>query len=502
MNKKAPTYSTLFFKREMAALQAPGRRGLWLLAALYFLLLLPLAFALGGLETLRQRMEDPFTQQVEVQLPTGTSAQAIIDYFTDQKRMTELGISGIELNGIRHHFFRDPDKPFADKYRCLAFDAQSRIWQQIRADKGLLLREVSGGIPEHPDDQCGVIVTSGFLRSLGLDPSSAERVIWQSGTGMQDGSDYHLILPVFAVVSRLPGDCPVAMTIPMAERLENPESSGFAESQAVNDRFLLLIEATERSEVFGALRKVMRSGLDPNDMVLESSKLDKTRTIWRADLPWSEQLDLDKRRAEIARINNLPDVNLTPLLSFRTFCSGTPEKVNRYYLNFFFDRLDKVEEFNEILDQQFELRLELAKVKSSQNFALVARLTGILASLLFLFSLAGLVFYLVQTVRQHLERNRRGLGTLAAFGLPAPALARVYRSILLRFNLQASAIAVVTGAILQFMLHLFTEQSFLQFLHPAVLLVMPLCWATIIWTVQHRIKHHLRRSPGDLVYNR
>lgn len=476
-----------------------GANGYIRLGSIYFLLLLTLAIALGGLGSLRERMEDPFTQQVELQLSTDTDIGPIIDHFSDPLVQTDLGIAGLELNGIRHHSFRNPSEALAEKFRCLSFDPDSsRLWQRIQSDPDLL---VKGHLPKEPQNQCGVIATMESLKKLGLDPLSAKYVLWQAGTGYDGARNYTICLPLLAVVKRLPSNCDMAMSVSMAEMLNDPDDTGFFEPDAKDNTLDILLRDKLEKNQTSYLEAYLQ--VAPNDFRKETIRLDDTLTMQKLSVNFPGILDLGSRADLIDSMGVSWPGSFSPLLTFETFCNTpTNENLKRYYLYFLFDRLDDIDRFNDTLYTQFGLQLDLTKVKSTENFASVAALTYTLTVMLFLFGLAGLAYHAHRQVREHLERSRKGIGTLAAFGLAPTALARIFLQVIMRAHILAALLALGLGLCLQAAFSLLSTGPSISFTHPLVWLALPLSWGVLALTVHTLVNKHLRHSPGDLIHGR
>ena len=82
-----------------------------------------------------------------------------------------------------------------------------------------------------------------------------------------------------------------------------------------------------------------------------------------------------------------------------------------------FDEPDDVLIFSEYLKNEFGIRLEESKMEAKKNFAFFNVLSRLLSFALVAFSIISIIFFILNLLLAHINRNKRNLGTLKAFGL-------------------------------------------------------------------------------------
>jgi hypothetical protein len=115
---------------------------------------------------------------------------------------------------------------------------------------------------------------------------------------------------------------------------------------------------------------------------------------------------------------------------------------------------------------------------------------------MFLFCLLGMVFYMNHMVVNQMERSKQGLGTLSAFGLSIKALSGIYRTIVVTYIF----IAFVAAFIVVFCIKLLI--SFWDFDHLLYVFHTAICLFFVMISLHFIAMKYLRRTPGDLIFNR
>ncbi len=501
-------YRSLFIKREFRALLGPGYGYFVRLVALMMAMLLALGISLGGLEQLRIRMDDPFTNTLEVAIPLGSGdlAQEAYDSLMVPDVREALYIEGGEFSQVTLDWLLDMKLGEARWFRNRSLAVDSRLTHQLLTDPDLLYRDVGPeGLPERPSDQCGLIVTEETVRQLGLDPHTLEALPFRL-EGNEDSSSFTLFLPVFAIVKQLPGGCDLAMPDPMAV-MRNEPYERFVRPFDRNNQVSLLVPDLDEDEIRARIESSPYAG-EIYHVVSSSAKLDDHYTYTQVTLSLREDVGVEKRQVWRKRLEELAgSADRRVLLTYPWYCDNEGEnrnmEIKKYRLNLFFSQLDNVREFelklNEVADG---LSIDMSRIESSRNFSLVARLTAILSAGLFLFCLLGMVFYMNHMVQNHLYRNRQGLGTLAAFGLSRRDLNGMYSQIIILYTVFATGFGFLLVLMVKGILELLGTASYLVILHPYLFVAILLGWGVVILSTRRSIHQYLQKTPGDLIFNR
>lgn len=497
-------YRRLFVRRELYALMGPAYRRLYRLALLVTAMLLALGFALGGLRTLRERMDDPFTHTLEVPVPFSGVAEADRwkETFLEPASRDSFLIEAAEFSQVSFEWIRHAETGLSVPLRTRSLAPQSPLTRRILSETGdILLRRGKLDLEGHPDAPCGLVVTREVLERLGYDPGTMQYIPYQ----LSDLGDFTLLLPVTAVVRRLPDNCDMAMSDNMAILRNEPYATGLVAPFDSDGRLSFLVPGKDTAGLENRLRQAPFAA-DIIRIKTEALALDQRHPYVRLDLFMSDNLDMAARQVWRDRLQQYLDPDDRVLLTFPVYCreltAESPFALRKHRINFFFSRLDRVREFEQSLYQLSGLSVDLSRIESSRNFALVARLTSALSIALFLFCLLGMVFFMEHLVRSHLHEHRQGLGTLAAFGLSETEMRRMYMQVLLRYTLYATGLAMAATLLVKGLLHAVGQGHLLLLASPFIPAALVLCGLVVLVSTRKSIHFYLRRTPGDLIFNR
>ena len=481
-----------------------GYRQLSRLVLLVTAFLLGLGIALGGLKSLRERMDDPFTNIVSIPIPLA-SEQVFgwRDTFMQPTVQQRYHLENAEFSQISVDWFQDVRSGKSDYFWIRSLHPGSALKTRLLSDPDLLVR-INGKAGNHPNEACGVIITNDAAVKLGLDPETIEFVPYL----LDNQQAYTLMLPVIAVVRRLPDKTDMAIFDNMAILRNDPLGTGFVAPFERNTSLSLLLPGEDVGEMKA---KIEAHPIANNSSQIETEliQLDGRTSYVRVDLFLRETLDYQQRQEMRDIVNaDFRSGGLPVLLTFPIYCEEMrPEsghKLRTDHLNMMFSRLDSIREFDEALRflTDSRLSLDLSRIESSRNFALVARLTGGLSMALFLFCLLGMVFFMTNMVSNHLYQHKQGLGTLAAFGMSQRSLSRIYTRVLIWYMVLASGTGLVIVLLFKLLLGIWGQADLLSIGNPYILVALLLSWSVVLVSAHHSIRRYLRRTPGDLIFNR
>jgi len=172
------------------------------------------------------------------------------------------------------------------------------------------------------------------------------------------------------------------------------------------------------------------------------------------------------------------------------------------YLAFNFNRLDEVEKLKAYIKNEFGFDLDMKNVIAGDNFAKVAILTLVLSVFLFLFSLFSIVSFIINLLKTHISAISRDLGTLKAFGLKDNVITNTYLKIVLKLFLIASAAGFLICLAFQLVLKKFSLGISFKILSPVVLAAWIVMLGVYFLVSRNTSGNYLDKTPGDLIYNR
>lgn len=504
MWKKKPYYYHILFKREFNALLGSGSRSFIRLVVLLTAMIAAIGFALGGISILRDRMDDPFTYTLDVPIPIGSQdlATSIRDTFLTRESRDSFFIVDGEFSQVTFEWMYNYQDSTSNWYRTRSLSMDSKLADRILSDPDILIRRIHPFSIQDPGSQCGVIATEDAIRAIGLSTATASYLPFTLG----DADPYIIYFPLLAIVKRLPDKCDIAVPDPLALLLRSDhDASGFLSIHERNQDIILLVEEKIDSQT---LDKVFSSLVTKNKVYhfdLEELSFDRDTRFKKIRITLQLPQSFEEKLQWVDALRKMLPQNRI-LFTVPTYCRDLTQmdqyQLRRHRISFQFSDLSRVREFERKLNISFGLSVDMARIESSRNFSLVTALTWGLGLGMFFFCLLGMVFSMDQLVENHLQRSRTGLGTLAAFGLSGKTMARVFIRAILSFVLLASFCAFLVTCLFKLLLYFFGLSPYLILFDYRIFIALFISWVIVYISIKRGIAGHLRKTPGDLVYNR
>ena len=204
--------------------------------------------------------------------------------------------------------------------------------------------------------------------------------------------------------------------------------------------------------------------------------------------------------------------------SNRVFGTNEPAQYYEFHqLTITFHELDMIGEFQRQVEahtgtgEDRAVELDLDRVESQKNFAMVSTLGYFLLATLILFAMLSILLYIYNLLRNHLNRIRMNLGTFMAFGLSPEFIQAGYLRIILLLVLRVCTSATGTLVLLQVILWLMARSgvSVPQALDHVSVLGNPWLYACLgavlassLLICRWQLRRFLKAPPGDLIYDR
>jgi len=495
-------FEKLFFLNEFNDLTGKSRKSIVALSLILALTISALGYAIGGLKYLKERMDNPFTNWVN--LPISNSYKSKVNrldvYFEDQNNLDSFDLRNITKYKIesRESFNMEDGLAYPLKTRTVGLE-EDILKEILKAGNVVSGYSYKGGELEFP--KCGVIIKEQALR---------DNLAYTSGQSIDKipmvTPEFVFFPEVVAVVKELPNLCNMLMSSHYSNLLNsNPGETGFVQMNPVNimqfvGRFSDKDEEGNKSKI----EKVF-SDYAIDEIVFEKIKLDESNSIDQFTITLLDFLDFD----EIKDISKeLEDQNImkSPRPRYKSECNiGDYSNLkNPHYVAFNFHKLDKVRDFNEFLkvDPRFGMEISMDQVESKENFALVSKLTGLMALILLAFSILSIVFYINSLLTTHLEGIKNNLGTLKAFGLNNRFLVSTYIKIIILFILISIFIGFLISFVIKGLEVGFSRIAVIDLFDYKIFLTILVILIFSSWTSYRAIKKILLKTPGDLIYNR
>lgn len=495
-------FQALFFRNEYGSLIGRSGKGMLTLVVILLLTLLALGTAIGGLEYLDVRMNNPFTNWVNV--PITAAYEKKIPIVRDSFAVENVR-NRYKLNNISDYV----------AYGELFFDAESgqRYFYKGRTvtpDDDLIKKVldsgsgnvVSGFAFDRPEDEienmCGVIVTRRMLKELHYDNPTAQRKIPIAV------DSFTVWFDIISVVEELP-DLSDFVSMP---RLYNMmafsfDRTGFMDVSGDRNQLYFLSENGDTKALTEKMKAAFSDFPRVNKLKQSEIVLNDNQKHYLYQIIFNDFFKADATVTLQQRVGNALDKAdaYQPYADWR--CTERMTTIDRpYHLAFNFTELDRVRPFKKYMQQEFDMEISMAQIESKENFALVSRLTFFISVILFLFGTASIVFFVDSLLKTHLQKVKTNLGTFKAFGLNNKLLINTYLKIIMTFLGAATLIAFGLALIVAGAEELWNKESTFNLLNEWVALAIVLLFLISYFKSRHTIGKILSHTPGDLIYNR
>ena len=513
-------YLQLLARRESKEVFGKKYANLWLLILVLIATFLSISFSNGSLIFLKEKMDDPFTNWVNIARGYGS------DMFE------ELRSDLVDTRVQKHYNFSDVQ---GDNYMALNFYGKNqsihylecRFFERLNTslvDAILAEDNVIGGcrIPQDclVNNTLGLIITADVLSKLGYSVDSIPAYVYYLSNS-RGADDYGIDMiqdiyaaapmPLLGVVRRLPMNMDVIGSIYFDEQYENP-THPFSLNDSVYARELIyyvnnsIEDFKDVVKKLGSDAKVKVSVNEYRDNIsyLSSWCADNSRLmrIYYGDnlTPMEDVIAFDKKIQEIYWGNygveriyryNVSDYTVT----------------TRRFLSVNFAKLDSIRAFENYAKSNFNVQIEMSQVTSKENFNAVSVMANILSWAMIVFSIVCIVMFIINMLQSYFQKVKKNLGTFKAFGISNAELIKVYTKILFEIIIIAVCVAIGVNLAIQWLLPIGGvikdgEFNYLSlWSYKTLFAVIIIIFATIL-TVRIVMRRMLRQTPGDLIYDR
>lgn len=511
----------LLLKRESKVILGPHASNLWLLTLVLTATFFAIAFSAGSTDYLDDKMNDPFTNWVNIDL-NGADDEAVSSLklvVEDETVKSRFGYDGVqtEVNSSLNLVDKNGmSRLFSTLfYENLTSDLITAVLSEDNVVEGCSISTDSLS-----DASLGIVMTADALTHLGYeDKQWPAYVDYHSksvdadtlGIAMLDDGIYSRApLPLLAIVKRLPMNKEAIASKYLNEvRIKAGIDCPIDLNHENYARELFyFVPAEVEGFSSDSLKSVIPASLARyiDEVLPQPQTMDKLR-------PW--------KKGSIKRIYFSPGTPLDVVnrieheVSAR-FVSKGAERIYNYdtmelpgytirdnVISTHFTTLDSISGFEHFVKDVSGLQIEMTQVNAKKNFWAVSEMAGILTAAMIIFSIVSIIIFIVNMMHNYFQKVKRNLGTFKAFGVSDSGLIIVY-------TVMISAIVAV--ALLMTLILVWVVTLILPLRegnYPYLILWNPMTgWAILIISVSVIacilivMRRLLRSTPGDLIYDR
>lgn len=502
----------LFLKREYEAIKGKGSYVFWMLYAILLLALGAVAVGRTGLDELEFRMADPFTTMIEIPatnttvLPQYTQVLNFLERSAQEKRFLAKLSSGSYTTSLESWSEREGYWEYL-RARSFGYAADKPLLEAILSPENLV-EDLSDGVWKSAGAfRDGIIVTEELIDRLGIDRQDLRqrKMILRDGLRM-------FPVTVLSVVRTLPARYDVLMEHGLRQCVRNSDERESLTAELGSMAVLLAVEHEPQAE----LTELNRLGFDCS--IATPDTLLSTHPWCITCLPGVNEGMKQRSERQQKLLGEFPD--LAPIILNQVNYGNVSTDSKEYgqdgtnmfdFLTITFSSSDSIMAFQQELGTTYKIDLDLDRVRSKENFAIVSRLSEFLILALVVFSALSILLFLYNLLKNHLERIKMNLGTFMAFGLSQRFLLSGYLRIIVKLLARAMLLSMLTLVAMQGVIKLLAladvrSPALLAQLH---VLTNPWLYATLAFLLvaaylifRRQLNRFLASTPGDLIYAR
>lgn len=515
-------YLKLLAQRESKVVLGKYYSNMWILAIVFIATFVSIAFSNGSMIYLEEKMNDPFTNWVDIPKDNENSNfDRFKSVLEDEEICKQFSIKRVQYDYYLSLNIFNRENNSTHYLRCRYFGdmdsteivnailAEDNIVNDCRIDRSVQI-----------NNSLGVIMTADAIQRLGYSTDSlptyvnycAANMFADSlfGVTLHNGKYLPMPLPVLAVVKRLPSN----LDFIASSRLYNDISNQVFELKSHPEYLenILFSVKSGYEETFKQKLKEIDVPEGVPAMTIYPAVKGSHSNIknWRNDELFQIYFGYDK----------LPDSFYIDICNKIT-ATCDAEAVKRVYgyvenktypgagefLSVTFSSLDAIRAFEKFAKDNYDVRIDMSLVNSKENFNAVSVMANILSWAMIIFSIICIVMFIVNMLQSYFQKVKRNMGTFKAFGINSSELIRVYVFIMLAIVVVAILMALAVSWMAELTMPIFgfvREGGFnyLSLWNEKTMWsigIIVLCTVVTVCLVMSKL---LKQTPGDLIYDR
>lgn len=462
-----------------------GKKGksLIVLTGIIFISLIAIGLGESATQYLKVKMDDPFIKFVNVTKPVFGQDVDITDFDKDELREE---FSYGEVSEVHFTFidFISKEGKEIDATARLINDS-SEFFRFLSSNKEVFLTETNFNNKEF-----GCIVTKKYLEKLGYDNLDVEFINY---VNFKSNNRDLLPIPISGVVTQLPDYTDILISNKFYKSINGHNC---LDIDNYNHKTYLQFYLPEVDEIPIKLIEMGYSMHTKNVLLFNNGIIVNKYGI--------ENYNLERREV----LKQFP--KLIQFYDYHQIACDYLIKSDPEYFSFSFNNLDSIKPFKEYLDLIYKLKIDMSTIEAKENFNFFNKLSYLLSISLIFFSVFSIYIFTTNLVNNHIDKTKRNLGTLKAFGLSNNSVILIYTLISSLLVISAFTFAYLLsylfGSIVLDYLIKFSNISIDNVIVYKNINIIYLIISFIvipILSISIRIWSKLKNAtPGDLIYER
>ncbi len=440
----------------------------WYILALLFIIscasLWLIGFSQGASDYLDKKMNGPFVTMLNVNIPGSSQYDIRKDFppfFSDKSADEFYGLESFHFKQYTRVHFKAINKPYEYAEGQVTMTENNEpmfryLFQSADIDirltpKPILMKEADNASRE-VGSSLSVIVTEGFLNDLGYGSENKWPAFLQLKHTI-NGKDFYIPLPIEGVVSQLPNGSDVFVPEDIYNAIRKlygngkklPEHDPFNPNiQAYQTRAIVFVpppgtpSGSYPVEYFKNLEKRI---IHPDFDVNITRKRDEATFRKGAFyfLSFRDSLQKVEYMNYLAQaLDSVPHVIMDDYkYHIGQMRETVKDEMRVQYISLGFkpSALDKIDTVATLIEEKFTLKPELKDIENMKLFGIFKKTSSWLSWFLKIMASALISYGLISIFIQHINQNKKNIGTLKAFGISNIRITLSYLSIAITFIL-------------------------------------------------------------------
>ena len=521
-------YLKLFLKREGKVVLGRNFSNIWLLTAVLTATFLAIAFSNGSLLFLSDKMNDPFINWVDIKNDGQDNQFSALESELSYDGNAQLyHYKGIEYGyEYWYHFFPKTGDIY-EYLKCRFFDSlNSDFVEAVLGEDNVVGDMAVSSIDDIPDNSIGVIICEKALNALGYTTAPAYIDLASFSTGADSlgietvDNRARAPLPILGVVKRLPGNADIVSSSRLYQQNRNNihtfslNKKHYAQSLAYfipPDVDLIEFEEDLRSILSSHTEVSFR--IDDEGFYPEDQFSYKHRVVSGEEESYAGYVRVitdslaisydDLRAANEELLNKYANRDVHRLYPY--IYEGMPRSTGTY-LSVHFNDLNVIDEFQSFVNG-FGVEIEMAQIHAKENFNSVRLMAGVLSWAMIAFAIICILLFIANLLQSYFQRVKRNIGTFKAFGISNRELITVYLIIIAVMVTASMLISLAMVLLVQYMLPVLGilkdgVYNYLSLFSLKTWCAILIIFTSSLYTVYLLMSRMLKRTPGDLIYER
>lgn len=511
----------LLMQREGRVVLGRHAINLWLLTLVLIATFVAVAFSNGSLIFLSDKMNDPFTNWVNI---TNEFGSGRVDELREDLARPEIQTHYLfsDVQADNYGYMNMIGRKGIQQFKCRFFGSMQTGLVSMVLDEQNVVSHGQINPQNIRDRSLGFIITSKALENMGYSTDSIPPYIgyaaYSSGAdslGLKMIEDFVCApVPVLAVVKRLPMNMDMIASRYFYEQQTNDMTHPFnmaKESSQQKLCFFVKKGVANFEEVASQVAdRVLPDSLNKNiEFYTTEEELQSMLLSW---MPGEvKTVYVDERAPTVLRVRMCEEIlsHFSDLEVTRVYDYEVQDRPSHAFsfLSVNFVSLDSIRAFGNYASNNFGVSVEMSQVYSKENFNAVSVMANILSSAMIVFSIICIIIFIVNMLQSYFQKVKRNLGTFKAFGISSSELTMAYSLILAVIVVMAIVIALLFTWLLQLMLPELGimkdgEYNYLSLWGMKTIWTIVVIAISTMLTVVVVLHQMLKHTPGDLIYDR